>query len=257
MVGGAALFDLTGRTALVTGGGSGLGLAIAQALAGQGATVLLVGRQAGKLEEAAGAIRRDGGKAHALPCDLLDRDATQSMLAAAGRQHGAIDILVNNAGVQHRQPVGHIAPADWQRIVDTNLSAPFFLAQEVGRSMCERESGKIINILSLLAEFGRPTVVPYASAKGGLKMLTKALAVEFGPRNVQVNGIAPGYFKTEMNEALAADPQFSTWLIGRTPMRRWGEPGDIAGAAIFLASRASDFVTGHVLAVDGGVSAAV
>lgn len=249
-------FDLTGRTALVTGGGGGLGLAMARGLAEHGARALLVGRDHAKLDAAVAVLEADGLLAEALACDLLDRSASDAMVVEVESRYG-IDILVNNAGVQHRQPVLDVADDDWERVIDTNLNAPFRLARAVGRGMIARGRGKIINTLSVLSTLGRATAVPYASAKGGLLMLTRGLAVELAPSGIQVNGIAPGYILTEMNTALSQNTQFSDWLTSRTPARRWGRPEELAGAAVFLAAPASDFVTGHVLTVDGGITAAV
>lgn len=251
------LFDLSGRTALVTGGGSGLGLAMAAALGRHGAHVVLVGRDGGKLERAVAALFAEGCSASAESCDLTDPQALDAMLARVAAREGDIDILLNNAGIQHREPITDISDADWDRVLTTNLTVPFRLARAIGRIMIARKQGKIVNTLSVLSDLGRASVVPYAAAKGGLKMLTRGLATECGPHNVQVNGIAPGYFATEMNIALTEDETFSSWLTGRTPMRRWGQPTELGGAAVFLASSASDFVTGHVLTVDGGLTASV
>lgn len=251
------MFDLTGRLALVTGGGGGIGLAMARGLAQNGAKVVLVGRNADKLDAAVASIAQTGGSAFAAACDLVDVVALEALVSTTRDQHGDIDILINNAGIQHRQPVLDIADGDWARVLETNLTIPFRLARSVGRSMVARGRGKIINTLSVLSDLGRPSVVPYATAKGGLKMLTKGLAVELAPAGLQVNGIAPGYILTEMNTALSEDREFNSWLMARTPTRRWGQPHDLAGAAVFLASSASDFVTGHVLAVDGGMTASV
>jgi gluconate 5-dehydrogenase len=250
-------FDLSGRHALLTGGGSGLGRAIAEGLAGAGARLTLVGRDAARLDGAAAAIRQSGGTALPLTCDVTDRDALGALVERAEQEHGAIDILVNNAGIQQRAPVLAFPAEGWDRMIATHLSAPFFLAQAVGRGMVQRRRGKIINTLSVMSELGRPSIVPYTAAKGGLKMLTRGLAVELGPHNIQVNGIAPGYFRTEMNETLMADADFDAWVRTRTPARRWGEPDELAGAAIFLASSASDYVNGQILFVDGGLTASV
>jgi gluconate 5-dehydrogenase len=250
-------FDLSGRHALLTGGGSGLGLAIAEGLASAGARLTLVGRDAGKIERAAEAIRKAGGQAVPVARDLTDRDALPALVERAERDSGAIDILVNNAGVQQRGPVLEFPAEGWDRMIATHLSAPFFLTQAVAPGMVERRRGKIVNTLSVMSELGRPTIVPYTAAKGGLKMLTRGLAVELGPHNIQVNGIAPGYFRTEMNEALIANAEFDAWVCNRTPARRWGEPHELVGAAILLASSASDFISGQVLFVDGGLTASV
>jgi gluconate 5-dehydrogenase len=250
-------FDLSGRHVLLTGGGSGLGLAVAEGLAAAGARLSLVGRDESKLEGAADKIVKAGGNAAPFRCDVTDRDALPALVEKAERAGGPIDVLFNNAGVQQRAPVLAFPADGWDRMIATHLSAPFFLSQAVARGMVERRRGKIINTLSLMSELGRPTIVPYTAAKGGLKMLTRGLATELGPHNIQVNGIAPGYFRTEMNEALMADPDFDGWVRNRTPARRWGEPHELVGAAILLASSASDFINGQVLFVDGGLTASV
>jgi gluconate 5-dehydrogenase len=250
-------FDLSGRHVLLTGGGSGLGLAIAEGLAAAGARLSLVGRDEGKLQGAADRIGKAGGTAAPFRCDVTDRDALPALVEKAERAGGPIDVLFNNAGVQQRAPVLAFPADGWDRMIATHLSAPFFLSQAVARGMVERRRGKIINTLSLMSELGRPTIVPYTAAKGGLKMLTRGLATELGPHNIQVNGIAPGYFRTDMNEALMADPDFDGWVRNRTPARRWGEPHELVGAAILLASSASDFINGQVLFVDGGLTASV
>jgi gluconate 5-dehydrogenase len=250
-------FDLSGRHVLLTGGGSGLGLAIAEGLAAAGARLSLVGRDEGKLQGAADRIGKAGGTAAPFRCDVTDRDALPALVEKAERAGGPIDVLFNNAGVQQRAPVLAFPADGWDRMIATHLSAPFFLSQAVARGMVERRRGKIINTLSLMSELGRPTIVPYTAAKGGLKMLTRGLATELGPHNIQVNGVAPGYFRTDMNEALMADPDFDGWVRNRTPARRWGEPHELVGAAILLASSASDFINGQVLFVDGGLTASV
>jgi gluconate 5-dehydrogenase len=250
-------FDLAGRHVLLTGGGSGLGLAVAEGLAGAGARLSLVGRDESKLRAAADRIGEAGGTAAPFRCDVTDRDALPALVETAERAGGPIDALFNNAGVQQRAPVLAFPAEGWDRMIATHLSAPFFLSQAVARGMVERRRGKIVNTLSLMSELGRPTIVPYTAAKGGLKMLTRGLATELGPHNIQVNGIAPGYFRTEMNEALMADPDFDGWVRNRTPARRWGEPHELVGAAILLASSASDFINGQVLFVDGGLTASV
>ncbi|SDX32990.1 SDR family NAD(P)-dependent oxidoreductase [Roseicitreum antarcticum] len=251
------MFDLTGKIALVTGGGSGLGLAMAKGLAAHGAHVVLVGRNLPRLDAAATSIKDAGGSAEPVVCDLLDVDSPTAMVRDLEERHGRIDILLNNAGIQHRAPFVAFEDADWYRVLDTNLTAPFRMARAVAPAMIARGSGKIINTLSVLSSLGRASVIPYGAAKGGLKTLTRGLAVELGAANVQVNGIAPGYILTEMNTALAANPEFDGWLRARTPAGRWGRPEELAGAAVFLASAGSDFVTGHVLTVDGGLTASV
>ena len=249
-------FDLSGQNALVTGGGSGLGFAIAKAFATVGASVVLVGRNEERLTDASARIRDLSADSTYIVCDLLESGAVASLVERAESDR-PIDILVNNAGTQYRAPVTEFRAAEWERIIATHLSAPFFLAQATIKKMLARGRGKIINTLSITSELGRPTIVPYTAAKGGLKMLTRGLAVEVAALNIQVNGIAPGYFRTDMNQALTNDPKFDAWIKQRTPARRWGEPEEIGGAAVFLASSASDFVTGQVITVDGGLTAAV
>jgi gluconate 5-dehydrogenase len=252
-------FDLTGRLALVTGGGSGLGLAIARGLAAAGARIVINGRNRAKLDAAAAVLERDGGEAGPVeiaPFDVADAGAVAAGIATIERDFGALDIVVNNAAVNRRGALDEFTPDQWHALLAANLDGPFYVARSVIGGMKARRRGKIINICSLASEIGRPNIVPYAASKGGLQMLTRALAVELAPFNVQVNGIAPGFFKTDMNAPLIADADFSGWVASRTPAGRWGEPPEIAGAAVFLASGAADYVTGHVLFVDGGFSVA-
>lgn len=248
-------FDLTGRNALVTGGGSGLGLAIARGLARAGARVVINGRNRVKLDAAAAELTRDGYMVAIAPFDVTETAAVEAAIAALERDT-PLDILVNNAAMNRRGPIDSFAAEDWRALMAANLDAPFFVARAVVPGMKARRRGKIINLCSLASDLGRPNIVPYAASKGGVRMLTRALAVELAPHNIQVNGIAPGFFRTEMNAALTADDAFSSWVARRTPAGRWGEPPEIAGAAVFLASSAADYVTGHLLAVDGGFAAA-
>ena len=248
-------FDLSGRVALVTGAGSGLGLAIARGLAAAGARVVLNGRTLAKLEAAAAQLRGDGLAVEVAAFDVADPDAVRSGVAAVQASLGAVDILVNNAGIQHRAPIVDFTDADWRRLMATNLDAPFFMARAVIPAMKARRAGKIINIGSLMSRLARPTTVPYQTSKGGIAMLTRGLAVELAPFNIQVNAIAPGFFRTEMNAALTGNPEFSAWVEKRTPAGRWAAPQELAGAAVFLASPASAFVTGQILYVDGGFTA--
>ncbi len=257
MNGAAAAFDLSGRLALVTGGGSGLGLAVARGLAEAGARVVLNGRTAARLEAAAAGLRQAGLLAEIAVFDVADSDAVRAGMADLRARVGEVDILVNNAGVQHRAPIDEFTDADWRRVMGTNLDAPFYLARAVVPAMKTRRAGKIINIASIMARLSRPTTVPYQVSKGGIAMLTRGLAVELAPHGIQVNAIAPGFFRTEMNEALTSNPDFDTWVKKRTPAGRWADPRELAGAAVFLASPAAAFVTGQILYVDGGFTASM
>ena len=248
-------FDLSGRVALITGSSAGIGLALAQGLAGAGATVVLNARNAGKLQASAQALREQGAAVHALAFDVTEAQAVADAVAQIESEIGAIDILVNNAGMQKRAPLQDFEQADWQQLMRTNLDSVFIVGQAVARHMIPRRRGKIINICSVQSELGRPGIAPYTASKGAVKMLTKGMAIDWGPHGLQVNGLGPGYFKTELNQALVDNPEFSAWLIGRTPSRRWGDVEDLVGAAVFLASDASRFVNGHILYVDGGVTA--
>ena len=248
-------FDLTGRRALVTGGGSGLGLAIARGLAEAGARVVINGRHRDRLETAAAELAREDCRIEVAPFDVTQAAAAAAAIAALERE-APIDILVNNAAVNKRGPLDSFSDDDWRALMAANLDGPFFVARAVIPGMKARRRGKIINLCSLASDIGRPNNVPYATSKGGMRIFTRALAVELAPHNIQVNGIAPGFFRTEMNAPLVADAEFSAWVARRTPAGRWGEPVEIAGAAVFLASSAADYVTGHLLAVDGGFGAA-
>ncbi len=249
-------FNLDGKIALVTGGGSGLGLAIARGLADAGARVAINGRNRAKLDAAAAMLADDAINVRVLPFDVTDEAAVADSVATLERDVGAVDILVNNAAINQRQPLAAFSLGDWRALQAANLDGPFLVTRAVLPAMKARRLGKIVNICSLASDLGRPNIVAYAASKGGLKMMTRALAVELAPFNIQVNGIAPGFFKTEMNAALIANAEFSAWVERRTPAGRWGEPAEIAGAAVFLASGAADYVTGHLLYVDGGFSAA-
>jgi gluconate 5-dehydrogenase len=248
-------FDLSGKTALITGSSAGIGLALAQGLAGAGAAVVLNARNAGKLETAAQRLREMGARVHALAFDVTDSAAVAAAVARIEAEIAPIDILVNNAGMQKRAPLQDFEQADWHQLMRTNLDSVFIVGQAVARHMIPRGRGKIINICSVQSELGRPNIAPYTASKGAVKMLTKGMAIDWGPHGLQVNGLGPGYFKTELNQALVDNPEFSSWLIGRTPSRRWGDVEDLVGAAVFLASDASRFVNGHILYVDGGVTA--
>jgi gluconate 5-dehydrogenase len=247
-------FDLTGRVALVTGAYRGLGFAIARGLAAAGARVILNGRNADALAGAKAVLAGEGLAAEAALFDVTDADAIREGVAAATRRVGAIDILVNNAGIQRRHALVDFPRDDWDAIIATNLTAPYLVSQAVLPAMIAGKRGKIIHIASLMSELARPSVVPYTAAKGGIRQLTRGMAVELAPHNIQVNAIAPGYFATEMNRALLDNPAFDAWVKGRTPAGRWGEPDEIAGLAIFLASSAANYITGQMVMIDGGMS---
>ncbi|HET9147430.1 MAG TPA: SDR family NAD(P)-dependent oxidoreductase [Acetobacteraceae bacterium] len=251
------LFDLSGRIALVTGSSQGIGLALARALASAGATAILNGRDAAKLEAAAESLREEGFAVHAAPFDVTDPQAARRAVEEIEGGIGPIGILVNNAGIQRRRPLEEFPEEDWREVMRTNLDSVFHVAQAVARRMIPRRQGKIINICSVQSELGRPTIAPYAASKGAVKMLTRGMCADWGPHNIQANGLAPGYFRTELNKALVENPAFSEWLCKRTPAGRWGNVGELAGAAIFLASPASDFVNGQIIYVDGGLTAVV
>ncbi len=250
---GNRLFDLTGKTALITGSGGGLGLAIARGLGQAGATLVLNGRNEQKLNAAVEQLREEGLTVHGYAFDITDADTLEPTVERIEREVGPIDVLVNNAGLQRRGPLETISVADWRAVIETNLTGAFLMSQPVARRMIDRRCGKIINICSLMSEVGRPTIGPYTASKGGLKNLTKAMALEWGSRNIQCNGIGPGYFATEMTQPLKDDPEFNGWITGRTPQGRWGDPSELVGPAVFLASDASSYVNGQVLYVDGGI----
>ncbi|MFJ5262971.1 SDR family oxidoreductase [Streptomyces sp. NPDC088387] len=253
------LFDVTGRTALVTGSSRGIGLALARGLLEAGCTVVLNGRDERRLKHAADELRAqapDGipGDVHIAAFDVTDGPAVDAGIAGVEERVGPLDILVNNAGMQLRAPLLEFTAADWHRIIDTNLTSAFLVGRAAARGMTARGHGKIVNICSLQSEVARPGIAPYAATKGALKMLTKGMCADWGPHGVQVNGLGPGYIETELTRPLVEDPQFSTWVRGRTPAGRWGRTEDLVGGVLFLASPAADFVGGQVLYVDGGMT---
>ncbi|MBX9459638.1 MAG: glucose 1-dehydrogenase [Rhizobium sp.] len=244
------LFNLKGKVAVVTGAGRGLGAAIATALSGAGARVVLIGRNREPLEGVREAIEDSGREASVEICDVTEAGAVAETIGSLGH----VDILVNNAGISHRAEVADVSEAAWDQVMAVNLKGPFLATRAVLPGMIERQAGKIINVVSVVGELGRPFIVPYSTSKGGLKMMTRALSTEVARHNVQVNGIGPGYFVTEMNRAIMDDAALYRSRVERVPAARWGDPADLGGAAIFLASRASDYVTGQVIYVDGGLS---
>ena len=251
------LFDLSGRTALITGSSKGIGFALAVALGNAGARVVLNARDAVALDAARDALRAQGIAAESMAFDVTDAVAVEAGVAAIENGIGAIDILVNNAGMQHRGPFAEFPIDAWHRITTTNIDSVFLVGRFVAQRMVERQRGMIINVCSVQSELGRPGIAPYAATKGAVKMLTKGMAIDLGRHGIQVNGLGPGYFKTELTQALVADEAFTGWLSGRTPAGRWGEVEELGGAAIFLASDASSFVNGHILYVDGGITASL
>ncbi len=253
----AGLFDLSGRIALVTGSSAGIGLALAQGLGRAGATVILNGRRADLVASAAQKLREAGLNAAEMPFDVTDSAAVRSAVEQIEASIGPIAILINNAGMQRRAPLEDYPEETWRELMTVNVDSVFYVGQAVARRMIPRGRGKIINICSVQSELGRPSIAPYTATKGAVKMLTKGMAIDWGKHGLQVNGIGPGYFKTELNQALVDDKAFSDWLIARTPSRRWGELEDLVGAGIFLASDASNFVNGQILYVDGGVTASL
>lgn len=251
------LFDLTGKRALVTGSSQGIGHALALGLAEHGASVVINGRNAGKASEAAEIIRSNGHHALSAAFDVTDAQASQSGIAYIESEIGPIDILINNAGMQFRTPLEDFPVEKWDEILKTNVSSIFYVSQPAARAMIGRGRGKIINIASVQAELARPSIAPYTATKGAVKNLTRGMATDWAKHGLQVNAIAPGYFKTPLNQALVDDSKFSAWLEGRTPAGRWGNVEELVGAAVFLSSEASSFVNGHMLMVDGGITASL
>jgi gluconate 5-dehydrogenase len=251
------IFNVEGKVALITGASGGLGYAFARGLAEHGAIVILNGRSKEKLDERIRELKKDGFDVHASVFDVTDEEQVIRAVGEIERHSGPVDILVNNAGVQVRAPLEQFKEDDWQKIISVNLTGAYHVSRAVVQSMIKRKSGKIINIGSLMNELGRPNIAPYAASKGGLKMLTRGMAVDWAKYNIQVNGIAPGYFKTAMTRALYEDPEFDAWLCQRTPSQRWGFPEELIGALLFLASEASSYVNGHMIYVDGGLMSSV
>ena len=248
------LFDLTGRRALVTGSTKGIGLAIAQGLAGAGCEIIINGRDEARLKAAADALREAGITVSALAFDVTEQDAVTAAVDRMEKSIGPIDILVNNAGMQFRAPLENYPADKWRELMRANVESMFLVSQAVARHMIARKRGKIVNICSVQSEMGRPGIAPYAASKGAVKMLTKGMCADWAKYGLQINAIGPGYFKTELNQALIANVEFSSWLEKRTPAGRWGNVSELAGAAIFLASDASSFINGHILYVDGGIT---
>ncbi|WP_136611327.1 SDR family oxidoreductase [Sinomonas albida] len=253
-----ALFDLSGRTALVTGS-SRIGSALARGLADAGATIVIHGRDAARAEATRLEMAHVYGeeRVFAVAFDVTDPEAAAAGVAEAEAKAGPLGILVNNAGIQHRVPLFDLDPADWDRVIRTDLTSAFLVGREAARGMAERGAGKIINICSVQTDLARPSIGAYTAAKGGLRNLTRAMAAEWAGSGLQINGVAPGYIHTEMTQNLVDDPEFNAWILGRTPARRWGTVDDVAGPVVWLASGASDFVNGQTIFVDGGMTVVV
>jgi gluconate 5-dehydrogenase len=252
------LFDLTGKRALITGGTHGLGMAMAKGLSAAGATLIINGHSPDKMKAALDDYSKSGSPAYGYLFDVTQESEVETAISKIEREVGPIDILINNAGIIKRIPAIDMSASAFKEVIDVDLVAPFIVAKEVGKKMISRKQGKIINICSMMSELGRNTVSAYAAAKGGLKMLTKNLATEWAKFNVQVNGIGPGYFATAQTAPLREPGHpFNDFIVSRTPAGRWGNPDDLAGATIFLSSKASDFVNGQIIYVDGGILATI
>lgn len=249
------VFDLKGHTALVTGSSRGLGRAIAEGLAISGARVIVNGTDTARTEAAAAELAKAGHATLSAAFDVTDEAAAVAAFARFDREGIAVDILINNAGIQLRKPMIELSKAEWHKVIDTNLTSAFICGREAAKRMIPRGRGKIVNIGSLMSDVSRPTVAPYAAAKGGVRMLTRAMTAEWAQHGIQANAIGPGYMLTDMNQALIDNPTFNAWVTGRTPSKRWGKPEELVGAAVFLSSAASDYVNGQIIFVDGGMLA--
>ncbi|MEN3149650.1 SDR family oxidoreductase [Neorhizobium sp. IRAMC:178] len=248
------LFDLSGRRALVTGSSQGIGFALAKGLAEHRASVVLNGRDPVKLQAAADSLKNEGYEARVSDFDVTDPDAVKRGVDAIEAEVGPIDILVNNAGMQFRSPLEEFPVDRWEQLMKTNVSSVFYVGQAVARHMIGRGQGKIVNVASVQSELARPGIAPYTATKGAVKNLTRGMCADWAKHGLQINAIAPGYFKTPLNQALVDSPEFSSWLEKRTPAARWGNVEELVGAAVFLAGKASSFINGHTLYVDGGIT---
>ncbi len=251
------LFDLSGKRALITGSSQGIGFALARGLAAAGAEIVMNGRDAAKLSQAAGQLREAGFAVHALPFDVTDHQGVRAAVDGFEARTGAIDILVNNAGMQHRGPLEDFPAEAFERLLQTNVASVFHVGQAVARHMIARGAGKIVNIASVQSALARPGIAPYTATKGAVANLTKGMATDWARHGLQCNALAPGYIVTPLNQALVDDPAFGEWLAKRTPAGRWGDVQELVGACIFLASAASSFVNGTTIFVDGGITASL
>jgi gluconate 5-dehydrogenase len=254
---GSALFDIDGRLALVTGSARGIGFALARGLAEHGADVVVNARSADDVAAAAAMLAAAGHTAHQAVFDVTDTAKVEAQVARIEQEIGPIEILVNNAGIQYRAPLEVFPDDRFQALLQVNVAGVFNVGKAVARRMIPRGRGKIVNIASVQAELARPTIAPYTATKGAVRNLTRGMATDWARHGLQVNAIAPGYFRTPLNRALMEDETFNAWLENRTPARRWGEVSELVGAAVFLASDASSFVNGHTLFVDGGITASL
>lgn len=251
------IFSLQGKRILITGSGQGIGFVMAQGLAQHGAEIIINDISEERANAAVSALRLEGAQASAAVFNVTDADSVEQAISRIEEDHGPIDVLFNNAGIQRRHPFTEFPVNEWNDVISVNQTAVFLVSQAVAKRMVTRNQGKIVNICSMQSELGRDTITPYAAAKGAVKMLTRGMCVELARYNIQVNGIAPGYFKTAMTKTLVEDKAFTDWLCKRTPAARWGDPEELVGAAVFLSSKASNFVNGHLLFVDGGMLVAV
>ena len=254
-----ALFDVKGKVALVTGSTHGLGMSMARGLGLAGATIIVNGNSSQeKIDKAVAQYKSEGITAHGYKFNVTNEAEVSTAISKIEAEVGTIDILINNAGIIKRTPLVEMEVADFKEVIDVDLVSPFIVSKHVVKGMIERKAGKIINICSMMSELGRNSVGAYAAAKGGLKMLTQNMATEWAKYNIQVNGIGPGYFATSQTAPIRVDGHpFNDFIVNRTPAAKWGDPDDLAGAAIFLSSKASDFVNGHVVYVDGGILATI
>ncbi|MFW5820874.1 MAG: SDR family NAD(P)-dependent oxidoreductase [Bacteroidota bacterium] len=251
------LFSVKKKVVLITGSSGGLGYVFARGLASRGAKVVINGTNIEKLYETQRSLKEQGFETHAIPFDVTDADAVKEAMEKIDGEAGPIDVLVNNAGINLRAPAEEMDESTWDKVININLKGAFLVSRAAGKQMIKNKRGKIINICSMQSELGRATISPYAASKGGLKMLTKNLAVEWAKHNIQVNGIGPGYFKTEMTKALYENKEFDDWLKSRTPANRWGDPEELVGALVYLSSEASNYLNGQIIYVDGGLLSAV
>lgn len=250
-----SLFDLNGKCALITGSSQGIGRALASGLAAAGAEIVLNGRDETRLSQVAKDLRGTGVTVHELAFDVTDHAAARRAVDSFEKATGAIDILINNAGMQHRRPLEDFPPDAFEKLLQTNIASVFNVGQACARHMIGRRAGKIVNICSVQSALARPGIAPYTATKGAVASLTRGMATDWGKYGLQINGLAPGYFETPLNQALVDDPDFTAWVENRTPAGRWGKVEELVGAAIFLSSQASSFVNGTTVYVDGGITA--